>query len=116
MALRMVDSNNSLEVRRRVGIGLRTVPVLILAGLWYVYLWWWIALGCVMIGLIMTILHPIAFVFLYPITYLGLAFTNSADPVLPDYWDQYPEKYFEYCPSAAKLGYRTLLRWLLTGF
>jgi hypothetical protein len=110
------EDNSSLEFRRRVGIGLRAVPVLILAGLWYVYLWWWIVLGCFVVGVVMTILHPIAFVFLCPIAYLVLAFTNSVDPVLPGYWEQYPEKYFEYCPNAAKLGYRTLLRWLLTGF
>ena len=31
-------------------------------------------------------------------------FTNSADPILPGYWDEYPEKCFEYCPNAVKLG------------
>jgi hypothetical protein len=44
-----------------------------------------------------------------------LAFLNSPDPVLPEYWKDYPWCYLHRIENCVKLGFPTLSRWLLTG-
>lgn len=110
----MTGSKN--ELRRQIGIGLRFLPVAGLAILWLVCLWWWLAVIGVALGVAGLILQPLAYPVLYLLTYLALAFKNSNDPVLPGYFERYPDEGIEWCAKSIKLGFPTLKRWLLEGF
>jgi uncharacterized protein (DUF2062 family) len=79
-------------------------------------LWWWLAAIGVAAALTMLILRPLAYPVLYVLTYLALAWGNSDDPVLPGYFDRYPDEYLEWCTKSLKLGFPTLKRWLIQGF
>jgi len=104
------------EFRRQFGILLRLPVVLFLALLWLLYIWWWIAAFGVVVTVALLILQPILYPILYALTWLILAFGNSGDPVLPNYWKNYPDSYFDWCRSCLKLGFPSLQRWLLEGW
>jgi hypothetical protein len=104
------------EFRRQVGIILRLPIVLFLGILWVLYIWWWIAGFGIATTIILLVLHPIVYPILYVLIWIILAFDNSAEPVLPNYWKNYPDNYFEWCQRCLKLGFPTLRRWLLEGF
>jgi hypothetical protein len=104
------------ELRAQIGIGLRFLPVTGLALLWLVFIWWWLAAILVAMSVALLILQPVAYPLLYLFTYLGLAFKNSNDPVLPGYFEQYPDEGIELCAKSIKVGFPTLKRWLLEGF
>jgi hypothetical protein len=112
----MTESNEKLKLRRQIGIGLRFPVVAVLALLWLVYLWWWLAAIGLAVAVAMLVLRPLAYPPLYVLTYLELAFSNSNEPVLPGYFDRYPDKYIEWCEKSIKLGFPTLKRWLREGF
>ena len=110
-------SNDRIELRRQIGIGLRFLVVAVLTLLWLLYLWWWLAMIGIAAAIAMLILRPLAYPVLYAFTYLALAFTNSREEdVLLGYWDNYPDKYFKWCEKSFKLGFPTLRRWVLEGF
>lgn len=112
-----ISQNDQMELRRQIGIGLRFLPVAVLALLWLVCLWWQLAAIGVAAALTMLILRPVAYPVLYFLSYLALAWDNSNDPVgLPGYFDGYPDEYFEWCAKSIKLGFPTLRRWLMQGF
>jgi hypothetical protein len=62
------------------------------------------------------VLRPLAYPVAYAFEYLLLAFQNSDEPVLAEYWRGYPNDCFEIGFSSAILGFPTLKRWLLEGF
>lgn len=107
---------NEADFRKQVGVILRAPVVLILGLLWVVYVWWWVAGLGVAAGLAMLLLHPIAYPIAYALTWLAHAFENSSEPVLPNYWEVYPDRYVDLCMNSLRLGFPTLQRWLLTGF
>lgn len=112
----MRDPDDQLELRRQIGIALRFPVVALLALVWVVYLWWWLASIGLAAALVMLVLYPVAYPLLRIFTYLTLAFQNSKEPVLPGYWERYPDRYLDWCAKSLKLGFPTLRRWLLEGF
>jgi hypothetical protein len=104
------------EFRRTVGVLMRFPVVAILGLFWTVYVWSWIAGGCIVLSVILLILQPVLYPILWLLNWLLLAFGNSADKVLPNYWTRYPDVYFELVRDCLKLGFPTLRRWLLEGW
>jgi hypothetical protein len=102
--------------RQQVGVALRFPVVLILAVLWLVYFWWWIAGFGVGFALLMLVLQPLAYPLIWGLSYLYLAFENSSEPTLPDYWKHYPDYWFDLSSQVVRLGFPTLGRWLKKGF
>ncbi|UZJ39980.1 hypothetical protein OO185_02445 [Prosthecochloris sp. SCSIO W1102] len=109
-------SSDRNEFRRYVGVALRLPFVAILAFLWCSYVWWWLALLGISVGILMLVIQYIAYPLLYGISYMYFAFINSDGKILPGYWEDYPDKYFELIRDAAVLGFRTLYKWLIDGF
>jgi hypothetical protein len=109
-------ANDQLEFRKQFGVLLR-LPIVGLLGLsWVFYFWWWLASIGIAIAVAILVLRPLLYPVLYAFTWLFLAFANSNEKVLPDYWEQYPAVYIEWCKKSLKLGFPTLRRWLLQGF
>jgi hypothetical protein len=104
------------ESRRQIGIVIRSPLVFLLGFLWYGYIWWWVFGFSLAASAAVLVLLPIAYPFAYIIELCVLAFKNSGDPVLPTYWRDYPKSYLKWCRTCFELGFRTLRRWLLTGF
>jgi hypothetical protein len=67
-------------------------------------------------GIIGLILQPLLFPLLYFGTWALLAFQNSAKEVLPEYWSNYPMRYFDTLVRNIQLGFPTLVRCLVKGF
>jgi hypothetical protein len=101
--------------RRRVGILLRTLVVLVAGCFWVVCIWWWMACLSVVAVLGLIVFHPVLYPVIYTFAWLRLAYRNSSDPVLPDYWTDYPVFYLEWGRKYVGLGLPTLSRWLLEG-
>lgn len=112
----MGDPSEDLELRRQIGIALRFPVVAVLAILWVLVFWWWMAPLGVVLGLIYLILTPIAYPALYVFTYVSLAFNNSKEPVLKDYFKAYPDEELGLCLRSLKVGFKTLNEWLVRGF
>ena len=111
------------ELRQSVGILLRFPVVVFLGFYWVLMVWWWIAclgLACSIALLALMVLLPVLYPFAWCLSFLILAFKNSSDPVLPGYWDGYPDKYLKWSESCIrhciKLGFPTLHRWLREGW
>ena len=107
---------DDLELRRYVGLALRAVVVAFLAFLWVVSVWWFLAALGIAAGLAMLVVHPVAYLVLYPLVFLTYAFTNSREPILPGYWNRYPDMYLEFCWKSLKLGFPTMFHWVFDGF
>src|SRR5688572_19040453 len=108
--------DDELDFRRQIGVALRFIIVLVPAVVWVAELWWWLAAIGVAFNLAMIALHPLGYLVLYPLVYIQLAITDSREPVLPTYWDDYPDKYLDWCWRSIKLGFPTLWRWVINGF
>jgi hypothetical protein len=104
------------DFRRLTGILLRFPIVLFLFLLWVIYVWWWIAAFGLSTAVVLLILQPLLYPFLYGIEWVLLAFTNSGNPVLPNYFKNYPDGYVTWCKECFKLGFPTLRRWLVQGW
>ena len=104
------------EFRKTIGVLLRFPIVAFLGFLWTVYVWSWIAGGSIVLTVVLLIVQPLIYPILWPLTWLALAFGNSGDPVLPNYWTNYPDSYLNWCGRCLKLGFPTLQRWLLEGW
>lgn len=104
------------EFRKQVGFALRLVVVLVLGALWVAYIWWWLAGVGLLVSIAILILHPFVYPVLYVLVWIDLAFNNRPGPVLPGYWDNYPDRYFNWCWRCLRFGFPTLRRWLLEGF
>jgi hypothetical protein len=109
-------ADNQKEMRRLIGIALRSPIIIILALLWGRYIWWWLALAGVSLGLLALIIIPIGFPVLKFISELGLAFLNSDAESLSGYWNEYPDKYIKFCKTSLLIGFPTLRNWLFDGF
>jgi hypothetical protein len=103
------------EFRRCLGILLRAPVVLLAGAIWVLSVWWWIAGFSITITLGVLVLHPIAYPVLFILEECRLAYLNSGDPVLPNYWKDYPECYLNWCRKYITLGFPVLCRWLLEG-
>jgi hypothetical protein len=103
------------DLRKHVGIALRFLVAVPLSILWVVYFWWWIAGIIIGLSLLGLVLQPVIYPVIYPVAWLCSAFLNSHDPVLPHYWDHYPDKYFDVMGNALQLGFRALAKWTLEG-
>ena len=112
----MTGPDDQLELRRKIGFYLRFPAVAFLALLWLTCFWWWLAAIGIAIEVAMLIARPLAYPLLYVLDYLRLAFFNSKDPVLPNYFEDYPDEHIEGCWRLIKLGFPTLKRGLLEGF
>jgi len=104
------------QFRRLVGILLRLPVVVSLGGLWVACIWWWIVGLSFMLATLVLIMFPILYPLAWCVEWLALAFKNSGDPVLPEYWKGYPDKYVDWCRTCIKLGFPTLRRWLMEGW
>ena len=108
--------DEGLGFRRQVGVVLRFPVVLVLGLLWIGLLWWWLAIGGLVLGVAGLVLQPLVYPIAYLFKWLSLAFKNSKAPVLPGYFDKYPDQLLQFCGDAIKLGFPTLEQWLLEGF
>ena len=109
-------TSDSTELRKQVGIVLRLPVVLLLGAAWVVFIWWWLAGLMVVLAGGALILKPLGYPIRYAFRWLVLAYKNSTDEVLPNYWDRYPDEYVEGIGEALTLGFPNLHRWLVDGF
>lgn len=100
------------EFRRMIGVLLRFPVAAFLSLFWIVYIWPWIAGGSIVLTVGLLILRPLLYLILWPLAWLLMAFENKGDPVLPDYWNNYPDSYLNWCGRCLRLGFPTMRRWL----
>ncbi len=105
-----------MSVRRQVGVVLRAPIVAALATVWICCIWFWYVLLVAAIAAAHLIILPLAYWPLFGLGWIAAAFGNSDEPILPEYWKEYPAKIFDGVVTAAKLGFPTLKRWLFQGF
>jgi hypothetical protein len=103
-------------MRETVGVILRLPAVIFLAAAWVWFVWWWLAPGAIILAGLALLLIPVAYPFVYAAHWLVLAFQNSHDSVVPNYWKGYPDDQFSFAWKGVKLGWRSLGTSLVDGF
>ncbi len=81
-----------------------------------VCLWWWIAGLGILLAFLSLVVKPLAYPVLYCFCWLGFAFMNRLEPVLPNYWHGYPGQLVDFAHDSLTLCFPTLQSWLLDGF
>jgi hypothetical protein len=104
------------STRRAVGVALRAPFVALLTLLWVCYVWWWLVGIRLAFGILRIILQPVIYLPLWIVVYLGYAWSNCDDPILPDYWKGYPSDTVRSCVKFIKIGFPSLNYWLWNGF
>lgn len=119
---RVPPSEPAHSPRWVVGVVLRAPVIFVLAWMWLYVL---VPLGILLslAGIAWLIVVPLCYLPLAALHWLFLALINSSSPVLPHYWDYYPESFAQLrreLPREARefvtLGFPTLYRWLMHGF
>ena len=108
-------TDQDLATRKQIGILLRAPLVGLLGLAWIVFIWWWVAAIGLAFWLAVLVLTPIAYPAVWVWEYARLAITNSDEPLLPDYWTDYPDLHIQMCKKTIMLGFPALGHLLHTG-